>query len=103
MLLLNRSGNIDIAHNGKDALEMMGNKYYKLIISDIDMPVMDGMSFYSEAVRRYPAANHKFLFMTGDLTPERQTFLKDNQLKYLTKPMNISALRKEAAKIIISQ
>jgi hypothetical protein len=41
--------------------------------------------------------------MTGDLTLERQTFLKDNQLKYLTKPMNISVLRQEAAKIIISQ
>jgi CheY-like chemotaxis protein/rubrerythrin len=101
--LLYRSGNIDIAHNGKDALEMMGNKYYKLIISDIDMPVMDGISFYNEAVSRYPTANHKFLFMTGDLTPERQTFLKDNQLKYLAKPMNISVLRQEAAKIIISQ
>jgi CheY-like chemotaxis protein len=99
--LLNRSGNIDIAHNGQEALPMMEKKYYKLILSDIDMPKMDGLSFYKEAVEKYPSSKNRFLFMTGDLTPDRQAFLNANQAKCLSKPMEISVLRDEAVKIII--
>ncbi len=101
--LLNRSGNIDIADNGESGLKLMKGKYYKLIITDIDMPIMDGLSFYKEAVNRYPALNKRFLFMSGAITPEREVFFKKNSLKYLAKPMKILTLRDEASKIIISQ
>ncbi len=101
--LLNRSGNIDIADNGESALKMMEEKYYKLIITDIDMPVMDGLTFYRQAVGRYPASNKRFLFMSGAITAERELFFKKNSLKYLAKPMKIMTLRDEAAKIILSQ
>lgn len=100
--LLNRSGNIDIAHNGQDALRLMESKYYKLIISDIDMPVMDGISFFKEAVEKYPTLNSRFLFITGDISPKRKDFFDQNQMKYLKKPMDISVLREVAAKIILS-
>jgi CheY-like chemotaxis protein len=101
--LLNRSGNFDIAHNGQEALMMMGEKYYKLIVSDIDMPIMDGLSFYKEAVKKYPSSKNRFLFITGNLSPERQSFFNENQAKYLSKPMDISVMRDVAAKIIISR
>lgn len=101
--LLNRSGNIDIADNGYDALKLMETKYYKLIISDLDMPRMDGLTFYKEAVEKYPLASKRFLFMTGDLSAQRQTFFNEEQVKYLAKPINISQLREDAAKIIISE
>jgi two-component system, chemotaxis family, chemotaxis protein CheY len=100
--LLNRSGNIDVAHNGKDALKFMENKYYKLIVSDIDMPIMDGFTFYKEAVKKYPKSNNRFIFMTGDLSPERQSFFNEKRVTYIEKPMNISALREKAEKIITS-
>lgn len=100
--LLNRSGNIDIAHNGIDALKMLEEKYYKLIVSDIDMPIMDGFTFYKEASGKYPSSKDKFLFMTGDLSSDRELFFKENQVKYLAKPMDINVLRKMAEIIIIS-
>jgi two-component system chemotaxis response regulator CheY len=100
--LLNRSGNIDISHNGQDAFELMERKYYKLVISDIDMPIMDGLTFYKTAVEKFPASSKKFLFMTGDLSPEREAFFKKNMVKYLSKPMDINVMRDVAAKIIIS-
>ena len=101
--LLNRSGNIDIAHNGSEALKMLEEKFYKLIVSDIDMPIMDGLTFYKEAIQKYPTSKSRFLFMTGDLSPERKSFFEENTVKYLAKPMDIKVLRKEAEKIIISK
>ena len=101
--LLYRSGNIDIAHNGSQALKMLENKFYKLIVTDIDMPIMDGVSFYKKATSTYPSSIKKFLFMTGDLSPERQMFFDKNQVKYLTKPMDIRMLREEAKRILISE
>lgn len=101
--LLNRSGNIDIAHNGQDALDLIEQNYYKLIITDIDMPIMDGITLYRETIARFPQTINKFLFITGNLSPERQTFFDNNGLKCLAKPMQINILREEAKKIILSQ
>ena len=100
--LLNRDGNIDVACNGEEALGYMEKKYYKLVISDIDMPIMDGISFYKEAVANYPTLNNKFLFISGDVSSERQSFFNEVKVQCLSKPVPINVLREEAAKIILS-
>ena len=99
--ILNSKGNIDIANNGEEALKLLEGKDYKLILSDIDMPVMDGMTFFQEAVARAPEVKNRFLFMTGRLSPERQAFFDENSLKCLEKPFGIKVLRDEASKIIL--
>lgn len=101
--LLYREGNIEIAHNGQEALKMVEERYYKLIISDIDMPIMDGITFYQEVVTKFPASSSRFIFITGDITPEKQAFFNENQVKYLSKPMEIKVLREEASKTILSK
>lgn len=100
--LLNDSGNIDIAHNGEDALELMDSRFYKLIITDINMPRMDGITFYQEATRRFPSSIGRFLFITGNLTTQTQSYFDENKIPFLEKPMNISALRDEAQNILLS-
>lgn len=101
--LLNRSGEIDVAFNGQDALNMMEAKYYKLIVTDVDMPVMDGLTFFKESVSRFPSSKERFLFMSGDVNPERQAFFDTEKIKYLVKPMGIKRLREIAAEIILSR
>lgn len=100
--LIDRSGNIDVAHNGQDALKKMGEKYYKLVISDVDMPIMDGIEFYKKTIEKYPSSANKFLFITGYLSPEKEAFFKENQVRYLSKPMDISVIRDIASQIIVS-
>jgi len=102
-VLLNRSGNIDVAHNGQEALKLIEEKYYKLIVSDINMPIMDGLSLYKEAIAKFPKLKTRFLFMTGGLSSENQAFFSENQIKYLTKPVEINLLRKVASEIILSK
>ena len=101
--LLYHSGNIDVAHNGQEALKLTEGKFYKLIISDIDMPIMDGLSLFKEAVAKFPTLNTRFLFITGDLSSERQKFFNENTIKYLEKPMEIKVLREIASEIILSK
>lgn len=101
--LLNREGNIDIAHNGEAALNCLEKKFYKLIISDIDMPIMDGLTFFKKAVATFPNLQQRFLFMSGDLSPERKAFFDEHQVKYLSKPMEIRVLREVASEIILTE
>jgi CheY-like chemotaxis protein len=99
--LLNRDGNIDVANNGEEALAHMQEKYYKLVISDIDMPIMNGISFYKEAIARFPTLDNKFLFISGEISSERQSFFKKVKVPCLLKPVPINKLREESLKILI--
>lgn len=99
--LLNREGNIDVASNGEEALNYLEKKFYRLVITDIDMPKMDGLSLYKKSVAKFPTLKKRFLFMSGDLPSERKAFFDENQLKYLLKPMEIKVLRKVCSEIIL--
>lgn len=100
--MLKRDGDIDIAENGRIALGLIKKKFYKLIISDIDMPEMDGLTLFDEAVKQYPKLKNRFLFMTGDPSARRNWFCDNNHLKCLEKPISVKQLREEAKKIILS-
>jgi two-component system chemotaxis response regulator CheY len=39
---------VDTAENGKEALELTKKNTYDIVISDINMPVMDGLQFLKE-------------------------------------------------------
>lgn len=100
--LLSKEGNIDVVGNGEEALHYIEKKFYKLIISDIDLPKMDGLSFYKESVSKFPTLRERFLFISGGLSPERKAFFSENNLKYLSKPLKIRVLRETASEIILS-
>ena len=99
--LLNRDGDIDIAENGAEALELLKKKYYKLIISDIEMPVMDGLSFYLEAKKQFTNIRDRFLFISGNLSAERQQFIENEHVPFLAKPMKINELQDMCTKILL--
>ncbi len=43
-LLKKKGHRVDIANNGQEALEMLKNKAYSIVLMDIQMPIMDGLS-----------------------------------------------------------
>lgn len=100
--ILDDEGNIDTAFNGKEGLDKLSNKYYRLIISDVDMPIMDGLHFFTEASAFSPDINSRFLFISGDISSERKTFFNKHNLSYLEKPAPIKEIRNKAMQIILS-
>lgn len=87
--LLEDVGNVDGAVNGIEGLEKLKTKYYKLIVSDINMPEMDGIAFYKKAVQEYPNLQNRFLFTTGFLDNESRKFFRERGITVLQKPCDI--------------
>ena len=69
--ILETSGySVHTATNGQAALEVLGRHLPNLILSDISMPIMDGIELF-DAIRRIPdAATIPFIFLTARGTRE---------------------------------
>jgi putative two-component system response regulator len=91
------------ARNGREALALLKSITPELIVSDITMPVMDGLDFY-RAVREQPTwVTIPFIFLTARADPK--DFLVGRNLgvdDYLTKPINreelVTAVRSRLAR-----
>jgi len=80
--------------NGKSAYEHLDEYPWELIISDLRMPVMNGMEFFEEAVRHNPGLKERFMFITGDTYDfQVKDFLERNKVACLRKPFRIAELR----------
>lgn len=98
--ILSTIGTVHLTGNGQEAIEKIEHNFYRLIVSDIDMPIMDGLSFYKEAVKKHPPLKQIFLFLTGELSPERLAFFIENGLPYLEKPASIKDIRRMTSEIM---
>lgn len=78
---------IDIANDGKEALEKYKRNKYSLIITDIMMPDMDGYDLISEV--QYLNAEQPFLFITAKTTePDKIYALSMGADDYIVKPFS---------------
>jgi CheY-like chemotaxis protein len=95
-----KKGIVDTASNGREALEKAERNYYDLVISDIDMPVMNGIRFYEEASRIDPGIGRRFLFFSGSPAEDYRAFLEKHRLRLLPKPALIGEIQKAIAEIM---
>ncbi len=97
----------DRAASGAEALEMLSNKTYDLMILDMRMPEMDGTEVMQQVQERYP--DLLIIILTGQATLESAIVAtkSDNVVDYLLKPAGNdefiqavkTALQKQAKKI----
>jgi len=80
--------------NGRHACDHLDEYGWELIISDLRMPVMNGMELYREAIMRNPDLKKRFMFITGDTYDSQvKEFLEDTGVAYLKKPFRIKELK----------
>jgi len=80
--------------NGRRACDHIEESPWELIISDLRMPVMNGMEFYREAIRKNPGLKKRFMFITGDTYDfQVKEFLEATGVTYLKKPFRIKELK----------
>ncbi|MBI3457100.1 MAG: response regulator [Candidatus Rokubacteria bacterium] len=82
---------VDRAANGREALACVGARPYRLIVSDVHMPDLDGPAFYEALLGVQPALARRVVFVTGDVVnPETRRFLDETGLTCLEKPFAVS-------------
>ncbi|MBI5730015.1 MAG: response regulator transcription factor [Ignavibacteriales bacterium] len=82
---------VDLAGNGKDGFEMTLNNEYDLIISDVMMPVMNGIQFVKE-LRKNKIITPVLLLTIKDSTKDKVEGLDSGADDYLTKPFSFEEL-----------
>lgn len=93
--LANQVNKIDVAANGKEALDMFGLKQYDLILMDIMMPVMDGI-VATKKIREIESASDKHIpiiaVTANALAGDRENCLAAGADDYIAKPFTTEVL-----------
>jgi CheY-like chemotaxis protein/rubrerythrin len=85
------------AAHGQEALEVTKDNFFNVIVSDVEMPVMNGIQFFREAFQHDESIAKRFVFCSGRVTEEVKSLCRLHELPYLKKPVSISELRKVVA------
>ena len=97
--LLSQEGfEVESAANGNDALDLLGQHKINLVISDINMPDMNGLTFLRELSRKFPSTNVIMITAYGGV----ESYLEAMNLgayEYLHKPVRLEELRSVMKKI----
>lgn len=94
---------IDIAKNGKEAVDKAAYTQYDVITMDINMPVMDGL----EAVKRIMKERPTAILMVSSLTTENASVTMDaldlGAIDYIAKPGTMNIGREENTEDILQK
>ena len=97
--ILAREGyDVASAGNGYEALNYLRGKEVELIITDINMPEMNGLSFLREVSRNHPESNVIMVTAYGEV----ESYIEAMNLgafEYINKPVKIDELKKIIRKI----
>ena len=81
------------AHNGREALELLEeNPDIRLVLSDINMPVMDGLTLLSQIADARPEISAVIISAYGDMTNIR-TAMNRGAFDFATKPIDFNDLQ----------
>ncbi|NJK97289.1 MAG: response regulator, partial [Bacteroidales bacterium] len=87
--------NIDIANNGKEALDKFGTSKYDIILMDIQMPVMDGI-IATKKIREIEQSTNTstpIIAITANaLAGDKEICLAAGMDDYISKPFQVEVL-----------
>jgi signal transduction histidine kinase/HPt (histidine-containing phosphotransfer) domain-containing protein/ActR/RegA family two-component response regulator len=88
---------IDIANNGKEAIEMNSKKSYDLVLMDMQMPILDGVSATIEIRKTHQ--NLPIIAMTANaMEREKDKCLAAGMNDHIAKPIKVEILLNTLAK-----
>jgi CheY-like chemotaxis protein len=74
----------------KSALKLLEEHSFNLIICDMSIPYMDGISFYHELRKRHHELAMRIMFTTGDpSSPKYREFFSNTHSSVLEKPFGL--------------
>ena len=87
-LLKNAGFRTDIANNGKEAIKMIYEKQYDVVLMDIQMPVMDGLAATVEIRKDAQFAKLPIIAMSAHaMSTDKEKSIEHGMDDYITKPI----------------
>jgi PAS domain S-box-containing protein len=83
---------VTIASNGKEALKLIGENDFDIILLDIVMPIMDGRTAFRELRKKYPYHPPVIALSANVLEEDKEEYLADGMNDYISKPVNAEVL-----------
>jgi CheY-like chemotaxis protein len=97
--------NIDVANNGKEALDKFGTSKYDIILMDIQMPVMDGILATKKIREIESSTNHHtpIIAITANaLAGDKENCLAAGMNDYISKPFQPEVLVQKIRNLLTS-
>jgi DNA-binding NtrC family response regulator len=82
---------VDIAPDGEAAIARMAARPFHLVVSDVKLPKLDGLTLLRRIRKEFPATEVLMMTAYGSID-DAVTAMKDNAVDYLTKPFDIDQL-----------
>jgi len=98
--LLRQRGRVESSTNGREGLEKTNRSFFNVIITDIDMPEMNGLEFFRQATARNERLKKHFVFCTGNVRPEVSEVASSNRIPLLPKPFTIEQMFETVDKVL---
>ena len=101
-MLLNKNGfDVDTADQGLQALQMLENKKYDLVITDFEIPLMSGLELLLVLRHQYPKKELPVITLTGNRDQETiQSFIQAETNAYVVKQNDLNPLLKKVLDIL---
>ncbi|MGR3174815.1 MAG: response regulator [Candidatus Scalindua sp.] len=98
--ILKREGyQVDVSFSGMEALQMIRSLNYHLLLTDLDMPGVDGLELTRKAKKQNPEI--RVIMVTGNTTADLDIRSLRHRIDgYIKKPFDISELKKVVKQIL---
>lgn len=100
--MLESTGHIETAVNGEEALEKIRDSFFDIIISNIDIPKLNGVDLIYRAVEKGHMIGEKFLLYSRKVTPEIEKLITDHKPQFLKLPFGTNQLHDKIRNILKS-
>ena len=90
------------AKNGREALSLLKKAVFKLVVSDVQMPVMDGFELLAAMQKQYSQLPVLLMTAYGSI-PKAVEAIQTGATNYLVKPFAASVLVEKVAELVVSK
>lgn len=92
---------VDIAINGKEAVDAISRKKYDVVLMDVQMPVMNGLVATELIRKQYSAIDLPIIAMTANaMVGDKEECLSVGMNEYISKPINHVALFEMLSRVL---
>jgi two-component system NtrC family sensor kinase len=92
---------VDRASDGQEGLSRLAERHYDVIVCDLKMPRVDGMTFFNTVAPRMPNIARRLIFVTGDVAgTDAELFLQQSGCKWIPKPFRLRDLVRVAVELL---